>query len=235
MPRVAGLRSLPCNPMSFIAIGLGIALLVPLVTRGSYMRLVMEMRWHWPAFLAGALLLQILVIPRVDGSWRLQFGLFVASYVLLMAFCAANIIHKGMAVVLIGVAVNFVAIVVNSGMPVRVPPDWAARGTITTTVEHHAQDGRDRLTALGDTIILRAIDSAISFGDLIMVVGLCDLTYHASRRRRRTRPGAATVPAAARPARRSAATLTIDLTSDERLPVGVTAGRDDELERFEHA
>src|SRR3954462_11986165 len=155
MPRFAGLRSLPCRPMIFIAIGLCIALLVPLVTHGSYTRMIMETRWYWPSFLAGALLLQLLVIPRLDGSWRLQFGVLVASYVLLMAFCAANIIHKGMAVVLIGIAVNFIAIVVNTGMPVHVPPDWAAKSTIKTTVEHHAQDGHDRLTALGDIIILR--------------------------------------------------------------------------------
>ena len=91
-----------------------------------------------------------------------------------------------MAIVLIGVACNATAITVNRGMPVDVPPDWLAKSWVEPTIKHHPQDSDDRLMFLGDIIVLRApFDAVISFGDLIIAVGLCDVTFHASRKRRR--------------------------------------------------
>jgi hypothetical protein len=239
----------------FYAIGIGIALLIPLVTGGSYKRLT-DMQWRWPALLGIGAAIQIFVVDRVDMPFRLGFALLIASYVLLLGFCAGNLIHRGMAVVMIGIACNFVAIAVNAGMPVRVPPDWA-RTPVASTVKHHAEDGRDHLQFLDDIIVLRALNEWISFGDLILVVGLCDLTYQASRRPRRARatarvstgvtasapprlrPAFATVRLLPKAARSTTGETSVDLTADDVLATttsGAAPGpRDAALERFEHA
>ncbi len=239
----------------FYAIGIVVALLLPLLTGGSYKRLT-DMQWRWPALLGAGAVVQIFVVDRIGMPFRLGFALLITSYVLLLGFCAGNLIHRGMAVVMIGIACNFVAIAINGGMPVRVPPDWA-RTPVASTVKHHAEDRRDHLQFLDDIIVLRALDEWISFGDLILVVGLCDLTYQASRRPRRARAVAPTrrpalvsdVPRARprpRPAfgavrvmpraRADTAVDSVDLTADDALATAASrAGADAPLERFEHA
>ena len=39
----------------------------------------------------------------------------------------------------------------------------------------------DRLTFLGDIILVPALRQSLSFGDLIMLVGLVDVLFHCSR------------------------------------------------------
>lgn len=164
-----------------------VALLAPLVTRGSY-RALLGHRWYWGSFLLIAAGLQagIEFIPVPDsGTHQIGFGLLVGSYVLLLAFVLRNAVTRGMSIVAIGIACNFVAIVVNEGMPVDVPPKWEATGGIDDTVKRHAQTADDRLVVLGDTILLPVGDEIISFGDLILAFALVDVSFHASRRSRR--------------------------------------------------
>lgn len=170
-----------------------VALLAPLVTRGSY-RSLLGHRWYWGSFLLVAAGLQagIEFIPAPDsGTHQIGFGLLVGSYVLLLAFVLRNAVTRGMSIVAIGIACNVVAIVVNEGMPVDVPPKWEATGGIEDTVKRHAQTADDRLVVLGDTILLPVGDEIISFGDLILAFALVDVSFRASRRsRRRSRTGA---------------------------------------------
>jgi len=189
-------------------VGVLVALIIPALTRGSYGRLTEGWR-VFPLLAAGFALQAALGYFSIPAErWHdLGFGTLVASYVLVLGFCAGNLLKRGMGVVIIGVACNALAIVANQGMPVDVPADWARSGGIETTVKHHPQGSGDRLTALGDIIVLREpTETALSFGDLIMVAGLIDVSYHASRRRRsrRTRSahktGSPTSPAARRPA-----------------------------------
>jgi hypothetical protein len=57
-----------------------------------------------------------------------------------------------------------------------------------TTVKHRPEKSSDLLPELGDYIVLGSpVDASISFGDLVIAVGLIDLTYRASRRPRRSR------------------------------------------------
>ena len=104
---------------------MAIALLIPLVTRGSYARLL-AVKWHWAGLLFAGLAIQILLeyytLPREHWhDWG--YGLLVASYVLILGFCFRNLVLRGMGVVIIGIACNALVIVANQGMPVKIPPE----------------------------------------------------------------------------------------------------------------
>lgn len=180
------------------------ALLVPALTRGSYQRLTEGWR-AFPLLVGGygvQAALGAFALP--EDRWHdVGFGALIASYVLVLGFCAGNLLKRGMGVVLVGVACNALVIALNQGMPVDVPTDWQRDG-FEATVKHRAQEPGDRLTVLGDIIVLREpSETVLSFGDLIMAFGLIDVTYWASRRPRR-RNGASRSAASASGAPRSA-------------------------------
>jgi hypothetical protein len=175
--------------VSFLGVVVLVAALVPLITRGSYRRLA-EAPWRWGGLLALGLGLQLLldtgIVPK--SSWHsVGFGLLVASYVVIAGFCAGNVLVRGMAVVLVGVALNGFIVTIDQGMPVKIPPDWQTSSPVGASVKHHPREGGDHLLALTDIIVLRKLDAVISFGDLIIAFGLVDVTFWASRRARRAR------------------------------------------------
>ena len=172
---------------------MAIALLIPLVTRGSYARLL-AVKWHWAGLLFAGLAIQILLeyytLPREHWhDWG--YGLLVASYVLILGFCFRNLVLRGMGVVIIGIACNALVIVANQGMPVKIPPEWRNETWAQPTVKHHIQQPDDKLRFLSDIIVLKEpFDAVLSFGDIILAVGLCDLAFWGSRRPK-SRAGAA--------------------------------------------
>ncbi|HEX5616367.1 MAG TPA: DUF5317 domain-containing protein [Acidimicrobiia bacterium] len=174
--------------MSWIVVTVALALLVPLVTRGSLTRLVMS-SWQWPGMLALGLAIQVVleVVDLPESRWHdVGFGALVASYVLILGFCGANLARRGMGVVLLGIALNALVIALNQGMPVDLPGSWRDDGPVTTTVKHHEQTSDDRLLVLTDIVpVPGPWHTVVSFGDLIMTVGLVDVAFHASRRTRR--------------------------------------------------
>jgi len=165
-----------------------LALLVPAITRGSYVRLL-GTPWRWSALLALGLGVQALlgIVDLPESRWHdVGFGFLVASYVLLIAWCAGNAVVRGMSVVLVGVALNALAITANQGMPVDVPESWADDVAVEASVKHHPQTGDDRLLPITDIVpVPGPWPTMASFGDLILTVGLCDVAFHASRRGRR--------------------------------------------------
>jgi hypothetical protein len=180
--------------MLVLGIAIVAAAMIPLLTRGSYTRLFrVELHWTW--LLGTGLLIQIgleyVSMPRQYWhNWG--FGLLIASYVLILAFCARNLVLRGMGIVFIGIACNALVIALNQGMPVKLPAQFRDQSFAITTVKHHPQVHGERLLVLSDIIILEhPYDVAMSFGDLILAVGICDVAYNASRnprkRRRRAR------------------------------------------------
>jgi hypothetical protein len=173
-----------------LAIAVGIALLIPLVTRGSYTRLL-GVQWHWATLLFVGLAIQIgleyVTIPR--QHWHdLGFGLLVASYVLILGFAGRSFVLRGMGIVVIGIACNALVIVLNQGMPVKIPAQWQHETWAQATVKHHLQQPDDKLRFLSDIIVIKSpFNTVLSFGDLILSVGLCDVAFNASRRPRRRR------------------------------------------------
>ncbi|MGH7358589.1 MAG: DUF5317 family protein, partial [Acidimicrobiia bacterium] len=106
-------------------------------------------------------------------------------YALILAFCILNLRVRGMTIVAIGVAMNALVIGLNQGMPVDTDG-----GTVETTAFHRAEQDDDLLPFLGEIVPLpEPFDQMVTFGDLVIAVGLVDAAYHASRRpARRRRP-----------------------------------------------
>jgi hypothetical protein len=176
--------------MLALGVAVLVALLVPLLTHGSYKRLL-GTDIHWGRFLAAGLAIQIALefaSPPRRYWHNVGFGLLVASYVLVLAFCARNLVLRGMSIVLIGIACNALVIGLNQGMPVKIPPEWSDQTWTRATVKHHPQQPGEKLLILSDIIVLKdPWNIVLSYGDLILAVGLCDVAYNASRDPQRRR------------------------------------------------
>jgi hypothetical protein len=172
----------------------GISALVVLLTFGSFAEFArLSVTGTW--MLATGLALQIgleFVDFSPDQLDTLGYGLLMLSYALILAFCLANARTPGFGVIAIGVAMNALVIGLNQGMPtINIGND--AHGNrvqkpIKATVKHRPERHDDLLRFLDDRIVLpEPFDTVVSFGDLVIAVGICELAYFASRRRRRRR------------------------------------------------
>ena len=181
-----------------LALALGLALVT-----GGTLRAIAATELRHPGILAAAVGIQVVLEvlhPTSGTAGNLASALLVASYVFLLLFCAVNLRLRGLAVVAVGIALNGAVITVNEGMPVRAP-----EAAVETTTKHHAERPSDELTFLGDIILVPALRQSLSFGDLIMLVGLVDVLFHCSRKPSARRRPAASAAHAAPPAVRTAA------------------------------
>ena len=177
--------------MSIWAVTLGLAIVVVIVTRGSFFALArMQLRALW--LLIGAVVLQIGIglvdFPeaRVDD---LGFGLLMLSYAMLLAFCFANLGLRGMGVITVGIAMNTLVIGLNQGMPTS-DDVWRDGELVSQPVEesakHQPETDHDLVSFLGDIIVLPPpFEESISFGDLVLAIGFVDVVFWGSRKRRR--------------------------------------------------
>ena len=180
--------------MSFLFVALALGLGVALVT-GGRLRNIAATELRYPSVLAAAVGIQLaleVLHPTRGTAGHLASALLVVSYAFLLLFCAANLRLRGLAVVAVGIALNGAVITVNRGMPIRAP-----KAAVETTTKHHAERPSDRLTPLGDIILVPALRQSLSFGDLIMLVGLVDVLFHCSRNPATRRRVAATQAASA--------------------------------------
>jgi hypothetical protein len=180
--------------MSFLFVTLALSLGVALLT-GGRLRNIAATELRHPGILAAAVGIQLaleVLHPTRGTAGHLASALLVASYVFLLLFCAANLRLRGLAVVAVGIALNGAVITINSGMPIRAP-----QAAVETTAKHHAERPSDRLTFLGDIILVPALRQSLSFGDLIMMVGLVDVLFHCSRNPATRRRVATQAPAGA--------------------------------------
>jgi hypothetical protein len=178
--------------MSFLFVTLALGVGIALVSGGS-LRSIAATDIRYPSILAAAVGVQLaleVLHPTHGTAGHLASALLVVSYVFLLLFCIANLRLRGLAVVAVGIALNGAVITVDRGMPIRAP-----QAAVETTTKHHAERPSDRLTPLGDIILVPALRQALSFGDLIMLVGFVDVLFHCSRNPATRRRGT-TAPAA---------------------------------------
>ena len=179
--------------MITIAIVGGVALVIVLVTRGSFsqlFRLPIQSIWMVLVALAIQILLAFVDIPaaRLDD---LGFGLVMASYAFLLAFCFVNLRISMMSVIGIGIALNALVIGLNQGMPTRDNEVTTRSGRtieepIERTAKHRPESDDDLLPFLGDRLQVPApIDEVISIGDVVIGLGIILVCYQGSRARRR--------------------------------------------------
>jgi uncharacterized protein DUF5317 len=168
------------------------AVLVVVVTFGSFSQLSkVPISAGW--LLAGGLALQvgleIVDVPK-DKIETVGYGLLMVSYALLLAFCLTNLRVAGFGVIAVGIAMNTLVIGLNRGMPtIDIGNDARGRRVekpVPVSVKHRPERPNDLLRFLDDRIVLpEPFDAVVSFGDLVVGVGVCEFAYFASRRRRR--------------------------------------------------
>jgi Family of unknown function (DUF5317) len=170
----------------FYGLAIVAAILIVPLTGGRFRQLGrIQLRRPWMLFagLAIQIVLEYVDLPRARYD-DLGLALLLLSYVFIIGFGLSNLLLAGMGVITVGVALNGFVIALNQGMPYKVPDGETAE----VTVKHRPQKPDDVLPALGDSIAIGSpVDAAFSFGDIIIAVGLVDLTYRASRRPRRSR------------------------------------------------
>jgi hypothetical protein len=124
----------------------------------------------------------------------------LAGYGCLLAFAALNRTLIGIGIVAIGLVANALVITLNGAMPVRTSAVVAAQltdrpglATLDYGRLHRREQPGDHFRALGDIIPVPRIHEVMSFGDLILAIGVADLVAHLfhPKHRRRPRP---TVP-----------------------------------------
>lgn len=188
--------------MELIAIALALGVTLAVFSGGTLTR-ILDTRVRWPGLVFASLATQLLLaFWHPPGGWSSGMGLavYVGSFVLLGAFCALNLRLTGMSVVLVGVSLNALVVMVNGGMPVRLPTDAteAQVRAVEESVTHESDDGAT-LGFLGQIIVLGdPLHRSFSFGDLILAVGVVDVVFRAGQdpQRRRRSAGAPRPPSA---------------------------------------
>jgi hypothetical protein len=162
----------------FVALAIVVALVTATVTGGNLHRVV-DRAWRRTTLVFGALAIQLTLdaLPHIGRDNHLAFAALLVSYALLLAFCAVNLSQRGVEVVATGIAMNVLVIAVNHGMPAT-----TAAGAVVANVKHHALANGDHLRFLADIIVVRGIRQLVSFGDLVLALGLVDTIVRASRR-----------------------------------------------------
>src|SRR5436305_7030030 len=168
--------------MRFTAIAVAAGLVVGVMLGGRLRHLGERPFRLWPFLVVGI----ILQLPLLDP---LGFGGLLASYACLLIFALANVHLVGMALVAVGIILNAAVITANAGMPVHRGAVIDARiassaelDSLKTDRKHHLQKKSDRLTPLADIIPVRPLHEVISFGDVVMAVGVADVLVHLLRR-----------------------------------------------------
>ena len=167
-----------------------VAVSVVLVTRGSWRSLTnlrVSAAWLLAAGLGVQIALEYIDFPKSQIE-TVGYALLMVSYGLILAFCFANLSTRGFGVIALGILMNALVIGLNQGMPTR-PIGLDAHGNrvqkaVVQTVKHRQDREDDLLGFLGDKILFpKPFNTLVSMGDLVIAMGICELTYFGSRRR----------------------------------------------------
>jgi hypothetical protein len=174
--------------MGFTIVAVAVGLVLGLLSGGRPRFLADKQIRGWPLLLAG-LVLQA-AVSRIPDGW--DMAALIASYAVLLLFGVANLRLVGMPLVLVGLALNAFTITLNGGMSVRPSAVLAARAApadklahLRVAGKHHLARPSDRLTILSDVIPVRPLHEVLSFGDIIMSLGVADVLANLLRPPRR--------------------------------------------------
>jgi hypothetical protein len=172
---------LPVFTLVAIAVGFGVSLLL-----GGRFRHLSGRAFRLWLLLPLGLLLQVFL--EREGA-PAPFAFLIVSYLCLIAFSIANWRLTGMWLIVLGFSLNFLCIVVNHGMPVsRTAVASLGIHEMPSGVKHHLERPSDDLVFLGDIIpVPGPVNEALSFGDMILTVGVANLLFNLMQPPRRER------------------------------------------------
>jgi len=163
------------------------------IIRGGRLANLMRIRVHAP-------LLAVVAIGSgmALDHWSVSLPRLVAFAGIVAGLTLAwrNIHLAGMMIVGIGITANLLPVVLNGAVTVRsdalteaqiIQPSELPLATLSGSREF--ADGSTLLPDLGDTIPLRVTNQVLSYGDLILLVGMADVIANGMRRKHRRRRG----------------------------------------------
>jgi hypothetical protein len=165
--------------MRFTLIAVGVGFVLALAFGGRFRYLAGGTLRFWFLLPLG-LALQIAAVGSGGSTW--PFVLVLLSFACLFAFAVANLGVTGFWMIALGLFLNGLVIGLNHGMPIG---DKALSHTGNNVgvfaALHHTQRGSDRLLILGDVVPISPIGEVVTFGDLILAVGVADVIVHLMR------------------------------------------------------
>ncbi len=172
--------------LTLVAVAVGLA---TGLARGGDLRRLGQTHVVWPALALVGLAIPTLV-NAVDPPLA---GLFViAALAAVIGFAMANLHLTGMGVVAFGTLMNLAPLALNGYMPVSgealVAVDLASTeelSSIEFVGPRQLQSDGDLLTFLGDIIPLGLTQQVMSFGDLVILIGIADVAANLVWTRRR--------------------------------------------------
>jgi hypothetical protein len=183
--------------MWYTLVAVAVGLVAGLLAGGRFGNLATRDFRGWALLPVGVV---VQLVPDLVGAAEdAAFVFLAASYACLALFALLNLHVVGMAVVTVGLVLNLAPVLANEGMPVRAEAavaariiDWDEIGRIEFDPKHHLETPDDRFMVLADIIPVRPLREVLSFGDLVMAVGIADVLFRllkpAGARRRRARP-----------------------------------------------
>jgi hypothetical protein len=165
--------------MRFMLLAVAVGLILAFVAGRRSRSLGVQSLRMW-FLLSLGLMLQLAAAGQPGPTWPLVLTL--VGYACLVAFAVVNLSATGMWMVVVGLVLNAVVVGANHGMPIgRKATASIGHQPAVSVVEHHVQRSSDKLTFLGAIVPVRPVGEVVSFGDLILAVGLVDVLVRLSR------------------------------------------------------
>ena len=168
---------------TLIAVGVGFTLALLLGGRFRYQAGRTLRLWF---LLPLGLALQLAAIEGHDHTW--PFVLVLVGFACLFAFAIANLGVTGFWMIALGLFLNAFVVGLNHGMPVgHKALAHTGHNAGVYVALNHPQRSSDKLLILGDVVPISPIGEVVTFGDLILAVGIADVIVHLMRPAKRRR------------------------------------------------
>ena len=159
---------------TLIAVGAGFALALLL---GGRFRFFQDRSLRLWFLLPLGLLFQFAAVSSAGHTW--PFVLVLLGFASLFAFAVANLAVTGFWMIALGLFLNAFVLGLNHGMPIG-KKALAHTGNYASVYPalHHVQRSSDTLLILGDVVPISPIGEIVTFGDLVLAVGIVDVLVH---------------------------------------------------------
>src|SRR3954447_654185 len=165
--------------MRILLIAVGVGFVVALLFGGRFRYLAGRALRFWFLLPLG-LALQIAAAGSGGSTW--PFVLVLVSFACLFGFAVANLGVTGFWMIALGLFLNASVIGLNHGMPIGSKAlSHTGNNVGVFAALHHTQRGSDTLLILGDAVPISPIGEVVTFGDLILAVGIADVIVHLMR------------------------------------------------------